>query len=331
MDYLMDILDAFGVIDGIISMLGAMLWFVIIGFFVMWFVFWEFNGYMIMLSGRKAGLDTDWKAYVPVARELYQLQIVGKPWWYILLFKNGLVHAIIAGIIATITGLALGSQNMVIIVLMVLLMAAYFVAVLVFTYFYYREFYPLFGFHSNTALVEVIGPFTLVSPVFVVLCTALRAYIAFSNSVGYQADGSYGFSGGYSQGNVGMGGYQENGRTVALQQNVQGRGTRPAQITGVAGKYAGAAFDVSNGEEVVFGRSAAEANVVFDQFETDISRRHCTVRYDAMSDQFVVTDYSTNGTYTESGSMLPPKQPVSLERGTVIYLGKNKKNSFRLS
>ena len=331
MSYLMDILGVSGIISSVISLLGAMFWFVIVGVFVMWFVFWEFNGYMIMLSGRKAGLDTDWMAYVPVARELYQMRIAGKPWWYILLFKNGLAHAIISGIIVAIIGAAMGSFNMVFVVLMTLLMVAYSVAVLVFTYFYYREFYPLFGFHGNTAFVEVIGPFTLVSPIFVILCTALRAYIAFSNSVGYQAEGSYGFAGGYSQENVGMGGYQENGRTMALNQNNQARPMRPAQITGVAGKYAGAAFDVSNGEEVVFGRSAAEANVVFDQFETDISRRHCIVRYDAMSDQFVVTDYSTNGTYTESGSMLPPKQPVSLERGTVIYLGKNKKNSFRLS
>ena len=98
----------------------------------------------------------------------------------------------------------------------------------------------------------------------------------------------------------------------------------------VDGKYAGASFDVSDGSEVVFGRSASDANVVFDQFDTDISRKHCSIRFDVAAGDYVVTDTSTNGTYLNGGKQIPSGTPTHVARGSVIYLGKSRKNSFRL-
>lgn len=276
------------------------------------------TGYMIMCVGRKAHLNADWMPFVPVARQLYQMEIGGCPWWYVFLFQNCFINWAITGILALVFGNVFKSG-----ILMMLVLAVYGISTLVFTFFYYRKYYARFGFNPNTAWIEIVWTFGIIS-------TVLLVFVAFSDAIRFRQD---------------LTNPEEYDRVSPVARDMDNdmsggarmgsskgglRNRKPVSITGVSGKYAGAVFDVSDGAAVMFGRSATDANIVFDQFETDISRKHCAVKYDAISDQFVVTDHSTNGTYLEDGTVLTPGQPTTVSKGSVIYLGKNKKNSFRL-
>ncbi len=308
-----DVYGIVGVVQGLVALvsgLGFMAYAMVIVSVLLSYVL---TGYMIMCIGRKAGLTEDWMAYIPIARQLYQMQIAKCPWWYIFLFQGCFVNTIVIVILVIIFGALFKSVPLT--VLVVLLWA---IASLVFTFFYYRKYYPLFGFNPNTAWLEIVWTFGMAGTILMIL-------MAFSDTICYRADGKSLSRAAEMPvmpvipGNDGM--TEQKGRTVARSR---------AEISGVDGKYAGASFDVSDGSEVVFGRSAADANIVFDQFDTDISRKHCSVRYDSGAGDFVVTDFSTNGTYLNGGKRIPAGEPVHVARGSVIYLGKGRKNSFRL-
>ena len=103
-----------------------------------------------------------------------------------------------------------------------------------------------------------------------------------------------------------------------------------AVVIGLTGMYRNATFRVANGEELIFGRDAALAHVIIDRDAEKVSRKHCGVVYDSMNTQYFVTDYSSNGTYTESGERLSGNLLTALPRGSTIILG-DRHNSFRLS
>lgn len=298
-DRLMTIMQTLGILSYILLIAALLIPYIVMG-------------YMIMCIGRKARLDADWMPFVPIARQLYQMQIADCPWWYIFLFGGCFVNWAITGILILIFGLMFEK-----VIVTILVVCIYALATLVFTFFYYRNYYEHFGFNRNTAWIEVIWSFAVVRVVLLV-------FVAFSDSICYRLPGGNPMP--FNDGGQGGTSRAPAGRPAQAPR----RPDQSAAVEGVAGKYAGAYFDISDGAEVIFGRSSADANIVFDQFETDISRKHCSVRYDAMSDQFVVTDFSTNGTYAENGSRFDSQQPVSVARGSIIYLGKNKKNSFRL-
>ena len=60
--------------------------------FLMWVVFYllpyVIEGYAIMCTGHKAKVDGDFMAFIPVARQLYQMKIADCPWWYIFFFGD---------------------------------------------------------------------------------------------------------------------------------------------------------------------------------------------------------------------------------------------------
>lgn len=278
------------------------------------------RGYMLMCVGRKAHLSDDWMPYVPIARQVYQMRIGDCPWWYVLLFQGCFISGTILSLL-----FVLFANFFETVVLALFVSAAYYIVTMVFTFRYYRRYYERFGFNPNTAWVEIIWTFRVLSQVFLGL-------VAFLDSIRFCREGEKNTSHAQS-GNYGGAGYDDDSHTVALGAGNAGMGNaggKRALVVGLSGKYEGASFDISDGVPVIFGRSATDANIVFDQFETDISRKHCTIQWDGNSGQFTVTDQSTNGTYLEDGSKFSTNRPVSVARGTVIYLGKNKKNSFRL-
>lgn len=273
------------------------------------------NGYMVMCVGRKAHQEDDWMAFIPVARQLYLLRIADCPWWYIFLFQNCFVNMVILLFLFWLFASVFGA-----VVLSLYVGVIYYIAGMVFTFIFYRRYYERFGFNRNMAWLEILWTFGIMKMV-------MLALVAFSKSVRFCAEGEKEFSPSQS-GDYAGNSYDDDSHTVAL--GVGSTEPKTAAVTGVTGKYAGASFNISDGIPVTFGRSATEANIVFDQFEADISRKHCTLQYDTASGRFIVTDQSTNGTYLEDGSRLSLNRPVPLVGGTVIYLGKNKKNSFRL-
>lgn len=254
------------------------------------------HGYVIMCTGRKARLKNDFMPFLPIARQLYQMQIAECPWWYVFFFG---VTTITVGTVSLVSFLLYKLTGKLAIITVLLII--YVIANMVFTFFYYRRFYESFGFNPNTAWMNIIPNFGMVALTFSVL-------IAFSNAIRY-------------------GKYVE----VDPAPSADPAGGNRGVIVGVVGAYKDASFEIVDGSSLVFGRSPQDANIVFDQLATDISRKHCQITFDGRTNQYTVIDFSSNGTFLENGSQLEQGQPKQLARGTVIYLGSSRKNGFRLN
>lgn len=287
----MDVLDLMDEIGSIAGMLFSTYWIVLVAIGLGAYLF---VGYMYMCIGKKAGIDGDWRPFIPIARQLYMMEIVDRPWWNIFLFKESGTLVLVISCLASWILVTLTKSLMI----TVIVLLTYFSAVLVFSFLYYRDFYAKFRFNPNTAWLEIIPGSGYVSVVFKML-------IGFSDVVAK--------------------GECETGTDKA---SVIPR--VPAAVNGVDGQYAGTSFDISDGSEVVLGRDVSKCHIIFDQFQTDISRLHCKIRYDTNTDNYYVTNMSTSsGTFMENGTRLEVGVARPVVRGTMIYLA-SKKNSFRL-
>lgn len=256
------------------------------------------HGYVIMCTGRKARLKNDFMPFLPIARQLYQMQIADCPWWYVFFFGSTTITVGTVGLTLFLIYKLTGKMAIIAVLLII-----YIIANMVFTFLYYCRYYEAFGFNPNTAWMNIIPNFGIVAMTFSVL-------IAFSNAIRY---GKY-------VDPVDL----KNPREAGAETN---RGV----VVGVAGAYKDASFEMPDGSTLVFGRSPQESNIVFDQLATDISRKHCSISFDGRTNQYTVTDFSSNGTFMENGAQLEQGQPKQLARGTVIYLGSSRQNGFRLN
>src|SRR5262249_26669181 len=105
--------------------------------------------------------------------------------------------------------------------------------------------------------------------------------------------------------------------------------TKPA-LKGVAGQYAGSEVPI-DATTTVLGRDPQAANLVFTSEADSVSKRHCSIRWDAARGAFVLEDLgSTNGTFLASGERLNPGQPRDLRPGMRFYLG-DLRNQFEVA
>ena len=80
----------------------------------------------------------------------------------------------------------------------------------------------------------------------------------------------------------------------------------------IDGEYKGAYIPLD--KEVVLGRSP-KCNLIFDDGLPEVSRRHCSIKYDYEKGAYLLTDLNSSyGTFLEDGSML---------KGTSVLLGEN--------
>lgn len=111
-----------------------------------------------------------------------------------------------------------------------------------------------------------------------------------------------------------------NDDTVILNQG---------SITFLTGSCKGFQIPVSS-TEVLIGKDPARCQVVIGMEHTKVSRCHCGVRFDATEGVYIVTDYSSNGTFNADGNIQIAKgSPSYLESGTVLALADGA-NTFRL-
>lgn len=89
----------------------------------------------------------------------------------------------------------------------------------------------------------------------------------------------------------------------------------------MTGQYKDAVLPVRDCEEIILGRDVRNCHLVFQN--EHVSRVHCGIRFDSAAFTYIVTDYSTNGTYVKGGSRLEKGQPVPCRPGTVLVLGKS--------
>lgn len=82
---------------------------------------------------------------------------------------------------------------------------------------------------------------------------------------------------------------------------------------------------------ILLGRAKAECAVIFPEGTPGISRRHCSLSWDAVSGNFILIDMqSAYGTYLQNGQRLNPGVAYYLKAGEGFYLGENK-NMFRVN
>lgn len=101
-------------------------------------------------------------------------------------------------------------------------------------------------------------------------------------------------------------------------------------ISGLSGMYAGQTLPLADGEEMVIGRDDTLCNLIVDQNAEKVSRKHCGVIYNASNASYLVTDYSSNGTFIDGGNRLVANLSTTLAHSTVIALG-SRENRFKLN
>jgi hypothetical protein len=106
-------------------------------------------------------------------------------------------------------------------------------------------------------------------------------------------------------------------RTPAVTQ-AKRKQPRPI-VKGVTGSFAGQNIELVE-NQLTIGRDPRLAQLVYPQDKEEISRKHCTVRFDINTQKFTLTDSSSNGTYLSSNQKLEPGQTYYLNSGDRFYL-----------
>ena len=95
--------------------------------------------------------------------------------------------------------------------------------------------------------------------------------------------------------------------------------SKKATMTCLTGEYTGAHFPVPAQEELLVGKDAQLCSIIVDKTHTAVSRRHMGVSYNPWKQNYVVTDYSENGTWANE-QRLPKGMPVEIPSGTILTL-----------
>lgn len=114
--------------------------------------------------------------------------------------------------------------------------------------------------------------------------------------------------------------------TMPVQEWVMERGHTevPAKaaggfMEGCAGIYEGAVIPIEG--ETMIGRDEMSCHVVIKSPE--VSRKHCAVSYNGENGTYIVTDYSSNGTFYKNGQAFPKNVPVSCNAGTILVIAQS--------
>ncbi len=277
--------------------------------------FYAFYGFVVMYTGRKAGLEKDWMAFVPLARTVYRLKIVEEQWWKMFFLEWTWLYAwLLQFFIRLISNGAWNAFGSVLATLLLLCAIGYNV-------YYRHKFYKAFGINPTLALTALSlafwqFPVTLLGAwAFGSIATIFDILIAYTDLFEFGGEGM-------------------NRR---LKSDVQaamdpGRKEKPrgGSVTGLNGMYANQDFNLADDDELIIGRDAQFSNIILDQNADKVSRKHCGIVYDAARACYRVTDYSTNGTFIDGGSRLVANVPTTLQKGTIIALG-SRENRFKLN
>lgn len=104
-----------------------------------------------------------------------------------------------------------------------------------------------------------------------------------------------------------------NAQLSILTTGNTGRG----RVTVMKGAGVGSSVTIGSLERIRIGRNSKDSELALPS--RNISRLHCTAEYDGMKNMYIITDYSTNGTFIGE-QRLPKGIPVMLPPGTVLML-----------
>lgn len=109
---------------------------------------------------------------------------------------------------------------------------------------------------------------------------------------------------------------EDDEKTIAISSNSKNEGIIECSM----GIYKGAVIPVG-AEEIIIGREESGANIVIK--DREVSRHHCGIRYNLLERNYIVTDYSTNGTFYKNGQKFKNQTPTSCTPGTVLVIAQS--------
>lgn len=331
---------------GISAIEGVFVMFCIFSvFFVVALVGLIYAGYSLTLKniGVKAGLHDTWRAWIPVAQDIYMLKAAKMKLWCLPFFGfTGLLSfatiffcawgiPYLTYINNVIYYLNTGLQTWVLAsfwYLMLPLGAAWVAMNYIVTRLYLDKLYRGFGFNPVMAWLNAI-------PYAFVIRAVVGVIIAFKNDIEWNA---VSIRAELARLNGEAKGFDEKVRRIVFEQQKPLTPPQPqvlpssgGEIKGLTGIYQNVSADLRSGATVVMGRDPGRCQMIFDEKRCpEVSKTHCSIRYDSMTQTYFVTDLnSTNGTFTNSDRRLRANVPERLPRGAVIYLG-SRKNTFQL-
>lgn len=289
-----------GIVQGLVKISG----FVLVG---MIGVTYAINGFQNMYIGRKAGLDKDWMPFVPFAHTIYRLQMVNEQWWKMFFLELSLFYGTLLYVIILAVS---NGKWMKFGIIVFFLYLGFCVAYRI----YYRyKFYKAFGIEPVLSLLFI--------SFFLRAERIIDLLIACTNLFEFGGDGINRTVAGTARSVVNVRENPESGNVRA--------GAAGGFITGLSGMYAGQTLPLAPNDEMMIGRDNALCNLIVDQNADKVSRKHCGIVYDGVRKVYLVTDYSTNGTFIDGGSRLVANIPTTLQSGTILALG-SRENRFKL-
>jgi hypothetical protein len=95
-------------------------------------------------------------------------------------------------------------------------------------------------------------------------------------------------------------------------------------LWGLEGEFAGSGFKVSD-RWLTLGRDAAQCGLLFPYDASEVSRKHCSLKYEEERGLFLLEDHhSSNGTFLSGGERLEPGLIYELQPGSRFALSGSK-------
>lgn len=108
------------------------------------------------------------------------------------------------------------------------------------------------------------------------------------------------------------------GKSMAKSSAVK-QGKHDGTLIGIQGTYEGARIPLKGGKPVCIGRDPKACSVVIKG--ENVSRKHCSVTYNADDGSYSITDFSINGVYDKNGRRLETGKVNILTSGNEIHIG----------
>lgn len=109
---------------------------------------------------------------------------------------------------------------------------------------------------------------------------------------------------------------------ISVQENITQAAPRMVgTIEFISGPMTGFAVPIKDGETLFIGKDPKFANIVIDSVYTKVSRRHCSITYDARTERYYVVDSSLNGTYLKGVTQLTNGERVLIDVNSILLLG----------
>ena len=114
---------------------------------------------------------------------------------------------------------------------------------------------------------------------------------------------------------------QNQAQMAQMQQQVAQSQQKKAMIRPMDTQHGGKSYPVG-AAPIMIGRDPSNCAIVYKEGTVGVSGRHCTVSFDAATNDFIITDLrSTYGTILMNGTKLAPNAPYRLHSGDSFCVG----------